>query len=556
MLKKNNLIKVLSLTSILFILLLFFNFTIIYAEKLPDVMDVINDVIEEILQDKNNKITKVKHLDNGKHIIVGYTENENDTVGSWIKIIDKGGINIKKNFPPEQDKNVIRKVLRCAIFEEGKYLLGGYQQKKDEGEKAWLLLLDQKGNIINKDDDIYGGSYYANEFKAITPREEGGYILVGWKCDSKDNYDKKDKDAWLTSLDSQFIEEKKGKISIDKKGKKDFATDIVSVPSPNSEKAEYIVAIKDEEEIFNSIRLIKINDELVKIGDEKEIHLPGKGEIYYITEDNEDGFILVGYDSDIKNNDNPKFLWVKKFLDIDREYEKWEYEVGGDNRFIFGVEKKDNENYFTLISYPNNIKIPLQLAGEGIKKKENTAEEIVVEDDIIEGKIDKGQSDVEEITTTEKEVTGEETEEGEEITIESRETDLFNKIKEYINNTKKLFLFLLIGFIFFLVVIYFVMKTQKREKVNKIEYKNFSLGRMEEIELLLKRIQIELKKELYEAEHLNNFSLKHKLKEMKVKFMSIAKKYKNKNADLIIIQNELEVLLKEIKVFTDSGKYK
>ena len=48
MLKKNNLIKVLSLTSILFILLLFFNFTIIYAEKLPDVMDVINDVIEEI----------------------------------------------------------------------------------------------------------------------------------------------------------------------------------------------------------------------------------------------------------------------------------------------------------------------------------------------------------------------------------------------------------------------------------------------------------------------------------------------------------------------------
>ena len=553
MLKKNNLIKVLSLTSILFILFLVFNFTTIYAEKLSDV----TDVIKEILQDGKNKITEVKHLDNDKYVIVGYRENSGDkkeTAESWIKVINKGKIITKKEFVLEQD--IIRKVLRCVVLDKkGNYLLGGYQQKKDEGKKAWLLLLDKNGEEISYN-NTYDDNCYASEFKAIASQKEGGYILVGWKCDNKVEYDKKNFDPWVISVNSEFIKHEKDEVNFIKKDTKDFATDIVRETPANSQEVNYVIAIaiEDQKEKSKTIRLIKINESLEEIVEENreekkmEIDLKlGDGGIYYISEDNEDGLIIAGYDKDPKNNNNNKSLWVREFSDIGWDKELLRRSDNNVNRFVFGIEK-NNEDYFTLISYPNNIKIPLQLVKEGINEKKPTLDEIKGKDDIIEGKTDEEQSNGEEITTAVEEIIEEDTKEGEEGTTEPGETTLLDKIKEIINNINISYLLILLGLILIFSILYFAIKSQKKGKLNKIEYTNFSLSRIEEIESLLKRIQIELKKELYEAEQLNNFSYKQRLKEIKIKFISVAKKYKNKDVDLLVIKKQLEDLLEEINI--------
>jgi len=544
------LIKILLLISILFVLLLISNFTVIYAEKL-------SDVIEEIYRDRGDEIIKVELFNNGKCIIIGNKENEDGTAGSWIKIVDEEEPTIKKEFLP--DKDAKRKILRCVTLDEqGNYVLGGYKQKQGEvGYKAWLLVLDKKGDRKIIGDDTYNDNCYVSEFKAITTTEDGGYIAVGWKCDDKDKFNKMDYDTWVIRLDSNFINKEKeedGKNFI-KIGVKDFATDIVRETPVNSQEVNYVIAIaiEDQREKSKTIRLIKINESLEEIVEENreekkmEIDLKlGDGGIYYISEDNEDDLIIVGYDKDPKNKN--KFLWVREFSDTGRDEELLRRSDNNVNRFVFGIEK-NNEDCFTLISYPNNIEIPLQLVIEGINGKKTTLDEAKAEDNIIKEKTDKEQIDEEKFKTAEQETIGEENEEGEERPYEPEETTRFDKIKEIINNINIFYLLILLGLILIFSILYFTIKSQKKGKLNKIEYKNFSLGRMEEIELLLKRIQIELKKELYEAEQLNNFSYKQRLKEIKIKFMSVAKKYTNKDVDLLVIQNQLEALLKEIDAF-------
>ena len=77
---------------------------------------------------------------------------------------------------------------------DGGYIVAGYTSSFGNGGDVYLIKIDKNGNKIWQ--KTYGGSDL-DEADAITPTEDGGYIVAGWTY----SFGNGKKDVYLIKLD-------------------------------------------------------------------------------------------------------------------------------------------------------------------------------------------------------------------------------------------------------------------------------------------------------------------------------------------------------------------
>jgi len=110
----------------------------------------------------------------GGYIVAGWTSSFGKSDVYLIKI-DKNGNKIWQKTYGESDLSGAEAI---TPTEDGGYIVAGWTGLFGNGnEYVYLIKIDENGNKIWQ--KTYGGSY-DDEAEAITPTEDGGYIVAGW----------------------------------------------------------------------------------------------------------------------------------------------------------------------------------------------------------------------------------------------------------------------------------------------------------------------------------------------------------------------------------------
>ena len=134
---------------------------------------------------------------NGQIAMVGESiqEGRTDKDGYFVLLDPVNGIPISKGTVIDKPKDDV--LFAITTTWDGGFVLAGYTESTDNGDReAWLIKLDEKGNVLWEE---YYGEGGEDEFHFVLQEENGNLILAGTKNRQKDN------DIWLVKIKQRQI---------------------------------------------------------------------------------------------------------------------------------------------------------------------------------------------------------------------------------------------------------------------------------------------------------------------------------------------------------------